>query len=412
MGAEGLPLTAELLRSRVKQAVLAAMIPVGAAATVLLLSAAASPVFVAAMPIVVLLSIFAAIARAMAKRPVVDQGALRLRDGVVMLGARPLAARDAITSGVVVPGDIDGTIVRLRRGHGLPIDLRISDTATAHRALEEIGLDPAHAVARFTARAPSVEAWRRRMRLVIGAALLMGIGPVLSATTKSPIFLATMLPLLFATFYAMAPYRITVGTDGISVRRFGFEQFIALDGIARAEAGDGELVMMSETSVVRLFDENDNVVQELLVDQKKQGPFSEKIHQAIDARARSIADRINETIRLRTARELPFDRATLARGERDESVWIRDLRGLLSRAAGFRDAGPPTEDALLAIVEDGSADARDRAAAAIAIAKLRPDRIRVAAEATAAPQLRVAFEAALQDDEEVVAEALRRLGRE
>lgn len=232
------------------------------------------------------------------------------------------------------------------------------------------------------------------------------------AATRVPMFLLLGVSMFIATMFAIIPSHLTVGTDGITLRRFGRERFIPLDGIARAEAGEGDNVMMTETAVVRLFDGHGSVVHELFVEQKKAGPYSERIHQTIDARARAIAERINETIRLRTHEATPFDRASLARGERDDRDWVRALRGLLKRAASFRDAGPPTEDALLAIVEDGSADAHDRAAAAIAIARAHPERIRVAADATAAPKLRVALEAALDDDDERVAAALRGLRRE
>jgi hypothetical protein len=411
MGAEGLPLTVhgELLRSRRTQALLAALIPVLGVAVSALLSAVASPVFIAFMPLVLIGTIFAAVVRAMANRPVLHRGKLELRDGEVLLGSRRLARRDAITSGVVVPGEIEGTLVRLQCRRGQPIDLVFDNMETAHRAVETIELDAAHAVARFPVRAPNITVWRQRMTLVIASAAVMALGPLLTVSTRSPLFLVLLLPLLFSALFVGVAHRLTVGTDGISMRRFGRETFISLDGIARASAGAGDTVMMTETATVRLYDAEGHVVHEILVDQKKQGPFSDRIHQTIDARARAIADRINEAIRLRKAEEEPFDRATLARGERDDVLWIRELRGLLSRGASFRDAGPPPVDALLAIVEDGSAEPTDRAAAAIAIAKKQPERVRVAAEATAAPKLRVALEAALEDDDEKLAAVLRDL---
>jgi hypothetical protein len=119
-------------------------------------------------------------------------------------------------------------------------------------------------------------------------------------------------------------------------------------------------------------------------------------------------------IRLRTAREGAVDPRTLARGDREVGVWLGVLRSTLERSTGFRDAEPPSPDALLALVEDASARAIDRAAAAIALSRADASfkrRVRVVAETTAAPQLRVALEAAVEDDEQKLASALEEIER-
>ncbi len=79
----------------------------------------------------------------------------------------------------------------------------------------------------------------------------------------------------------------------------------------------------------------------------------------------------------------------------------------------FRGAAAPTPEALLRVVEDASAKPVERVAAAIALAAAGDAarvRIRVVAEATAAPRLRVALEAVAREDE--VADALEALESE
>lgn len=413
MGAEGLPV-AGLLRSRAQQTLRAAAIPAGLIAGSALAAVFVSVALIASLPLAIIVGIFIMISRALAERPVIERGVVAVRDGSIVLGGRRLCARDAVTSGTVVPGEVEGMLVRLERKHGIPIDLVLPDLESARATLVALELDPEHAVGRFHILAADPATFRRRIIGII-VAVVTAIGlSFAGALSGAPWLLPLLiLPTVIGALSSVLPSKVTVGTDGITLRRFGREQFISLDGIVRAIATEGEMIMGSETFVVRLLDAEGNTMHELLVDQKKQGPFTEGMHQASAARARALAERIEETIRLRAVHRTPFDRATLARGDRDPLDWVRELRGLLARAASFRDAGPPTEDALLAIVEDGSAEASDRAAAAIAVSRTPKARarLRVAADVTAAPKLRVALEAALEDDDEKLSDALRSLGR-
>jgi hypothetical protein len=406
---------AGLLRSRLKQTLLALLWPFALMALVGVLAFTLTPALIASLPLAVIGGIFLAIKRATVARPVVARGSVRLNDGVIELGARPLANRTEITSGVMVPGAAEGVVVRLERRRRVPIDLSVADVDRAREVLLGLQLDPARAVARFQLLASDPAAWKKRMQRLVPALVLFGATVAITARSG----MLTLLPLHVFLMVALAlsmiiPSRVTVGSDGISIRRFGREEFIALDGIADAVAGDTEPVFGSPLSVVRLLDGEGRVVRELVVDQKKYGPFTEGIHLAIDARARSLADRIRETIRLRNARKEPFDPRTLARGDRDMHVWLSDLRALLSQATGFRDVDPPTTEALLSLVEDASARPMDRAAAAIALSRSDESikhRVRVVAEATAAPQLRIALEAAAIDDEQKLTSALDEIER-
>jgi hypothetical protein len=129
-------------------------------------------------------------------------------------------------------------------------------------------------------------------------------------------------------------------------------------------------------------------------------------------RAEGLAERIDEAIAARRQSK-SIDPGALARGERSSLAWILDLRSLLARAHTFR-AAPPTIESLVAIVEDGTAPPLTRAAAAVALSSMGHEvraRLRVAAEATAAPKLRVALEAAAADDVDQLTEAIEEVER-
>lgn len=404
-----------LLRSRAEQTARAGVWPAALIAIVAASAALLTVALFAAMPLAVLVGFYVMARRAMAQRPVIARGALASRDGAIFLGERRLCARDAVRSGAVVPGESEGTLVRLERRSGVPIDLVMPDVETARAALASLGLDPTRAVGRFHVLAPDVQTFRTRLVMVIVAILASLAVSLIAAAANAPLFIPlVLLPTLAGALSMMVPAKTTVGTDGITICRFGKELFLPLEGVARAVAADGETVMGSPTRVVRLLGADGELHHELLVDQKRDDGFADGMDRAVDARARALAERINETLRLRVS-GASFDRATLARGDRDAAEWVRELRGLLGRTASFRDAGPPTEEALLEIVEDGAAPAAHRAAAAIALTGGGPEaraRVRVASDTTAAPKLRVALEAALDEhDDEALAEALRRLER-
>lgn len=154
--------------------------------------------------------------------------------------------------------------------------------------------------------------------------------------------------------------------------------------------------------------------EQLLVDQKKQGPFQEGLQAEVDARAEALAERIREVLVVRNAAPRPMDRSALARDDRPVDEWVTRLRTLRDGKTTFRDAGPPTVDALLSIVEDVSSPAVERAAAAIALSKAPAEvkhRIRIAAESSAEPRLRVALEQAIDDRLEEIGVTLEELDR-
>lgn len=398
------------LRARHQQVLRTLVVPLVVALGVLLSSFALTPALLAVMPVTLLIAIYFALQAWTKARPIVEQGELGLYDGVVTVGRKRLVARDALTSGTVVPVTVDGTIVRLERRARPPIDLAVSSPDDAEAVLELLGLDAAHAVARFRVQDLDVAAWKRRMGAMVFAAVALAPLGMLSGITRTPWLMPLVIPpfVLFALAMVL-PRTLIVGTDGIVVRRLGVTRFLPLDGVVDVVVDESELFMTSQLAIVRLLDAQGNSRGQILVDQKKQGPMQEGIHAEVDARAQALAERIRSAIALRRAAAEPFDRSSLSRAGRDAVDWVTHLAGLLSRTSTFRDQGPPTEAALLAIVEDAASPPIDRAAAAAALSRAAPSirrRVRVAAEAIAAPKLRVAFEAASEGETERLAEAL------
>jgi hypothetical protein len=209
------------------------------------------------------------------------------------------------------------------------------------------------------------------------------------------------------------PVRVTVGTDGLVLRRGPFRrEFVSLEGIEKAVVVEGELSMNNTPILVQLRAALGEIREELFVDARKEGPFQEAVHAMLMARAEGLAERINEAIETRKKGK-SVDPAALARGGRNARVWVDDLRKLLARAETFR-AAPLSIEALTAIVEDASAPPITRAAAAAALSNAGEEpreRVRIAAEATAAPHLRVAFEAAAEGDPDRIAEAISEIER-
>jgi hypothetical protein len=105
---------------------------------------------------------------------------------------------------------------------------------------------------------------------------------------------------------------------------------------------------------------------------------------------------------------LPLCLEVLARGERSARQWLRDMRDLTKRH-DYREAAVTSEH-LWPVLENAAVDSPARAAAAVALRDHLDEegraRLRVAAEACASPNVRVALEAVLGEDEEELTRAL------
>jgi len=129
-------------------------------------------------------------------------------------------------------------------------------------------------------------------------------------------------------------------------------------------------------------------------------------------RVRLIANRIQQAHADHQRGVRASAEARLMRGDKPMLAWVQALRRAGAGAAADHRVAPMPTDRLLELAEDPHANPVMRANAAVALGANTESsairtRLRVAAQATAAPHLRVALEKAAEvDDEAALAEAL------
>jgi hypothetical protein len=405
------PLHVRLMPSRwvvAREALVSAGLALGA---VFALARALTPALLVLAPVTLLLGVFYVMRATGLPRTPLASGLLGQRDDLLSVEGHTVAARSSVRAGAVIPESPDGVIVRLERARG-DVELGVPDVETGQLVLQRLKLDVRHAVARFRVLSDSADRWRAKMRRIVALPFVLGLMGPIAARAGAPWVLALLVPALIVTVLAsLWPGRVTVGADGLVGRRLLRGWFRPFDGVADVRIVE-EPYFTASLVIVELVDPTGAAIERLVVDQKKNGPFQEGVHAAIDARAFGLAERIREALELRQGKTEGLDRAALGRGGRDAEAWVAGLRALLSRKPTFRDAGPPSVEALLALVEDVGVPPVDRAAAAAALPRDDRDarrRVRVAAETSVEPALRLALEAAAADDEPSLREALTAL---
>ena len=184
--------------------------------------------------------------------------------------------------------------------------------------------------------------------------------------------------------------RLSLGADGVAIAG-GARRFVPFGQIERVER-DGSRLGQTSRLAFLVLDGGERVrigTRHFII-----GPDARR---EVDA----AYDDLERALAAYRARQTAEHAETLARGDRPSAEWIGELRAR-ARGGGFRDGTLVGRAALLAIVEDPTADPTARAGAAYA---LRTEglgdedrsRVRVAAAATAAPKVRVALETAADD---------------
>lgn len=218
------------------------------------------------------------------------------------------------------------------------------------------------------------------------------------AVIMAPGGLITMVAALIV--YLNLPGRLDLGADGVLIDlRDSEKQYVSFADIIDAPRYD-EHVMGKHFIGVSLELRSGGAVKV---------PMGEDQFGA-DKRVAALSDRIRAALDAYRRREQGDDASALARGARSPEEWHRRLRGLGEGAnAGPREAPVPI-DRLWRIVEDPSAEPPIRAGAAAALSAGLDDagkqRLRIAAESTAAPKLRIALESAAAGDDDAVVAAL------
>ncbi len=340
-------------------------------------------------------------------------GTLAFDGTTLSLSGDALARRDELGQGFVVPwfdseAGAAKTLLRFdRKGPRPPLYVQVKDEDEAHRILDAMGFDAMHRAAKMRI-ATGLLAMPLLKQLGLVLAPMVLVLPAIVATamalgpTSGPLVLA-MVAMLMAYIFTMAfvPMNVSIGTDGLVTSWFGKKRYIAFSELERVERYD-EFLNGKQQRGVRLY---------LRGGEKVLLPTGQTDVGATES-AR-LAARIEEARQARSAgADHPAD--LLVRGELALLEWVRELRRIGAGAhSPRRPAVPP--DTLLGVVEDSKAPAVERANAAIAaLASDDPEvhrRVRVAAETTASPKLRVALDRIVESpaDEEEAAEALEAL---
>ena len=294
--------------------------------------------------------------------------------------------KSAIAGARYVPASKHGPHVVVTGAKTAMIAVQSAEEAT--QVIDALGMGVGTHAAKFNVVAQSALPVFGGMAFGLGLMMLGLFTGLVPLAILGPA-LALLAPILFV------PATVHVGTDGIlwkSRFRADLFPFERVRSVAPTKRGiliqltDGKTVNLPMTSRYSL------VGYEL----DEQVALLQRIHEA------------------RTRRDLaPTEEATvgwrLDRGERTIADWLASFD---AEGAAFRDAAIRLED-LLEVLDDRSrAPAKERVAAAVLLAKRGGDeekaRIRVAAEAAAAPKLRVALDAiAAGKDAAALEEAIR-----
>lgn len=333
-------------------------------------------------------------------RPVIEPARVAAdADGVEIDGQR--IPRSTIREGFVLPGSPPR--VKLRRRWATPIELQVGSTDEARAILRALGLDVTQTVARFRTLSRAVSK-RRYVAATLGsfftvyAVFIIGLtrsrnDPTLAAATGVAFFVG----LLAMMTLMLMPTKLSVGADGVVLRWLFRDRFIAygdIEGAEQYEKGWGRSRHIGIKLTLRSGEEVLIPTGQAKWNNEEMAIIHERMREAMEA------------FRLGDA---AADAALLRRGARDVPEWIAALRAIGSGANADMRTAPLPRERLFRIVESPTAAVAERAAAAVALGGELDDeargRLRIAAEATASPKLRVVLEAAASGAAEAEMEA-------
>ena len=320
----------------------------------------------------------------------------------LFVGGRLLVPAEQIRAGFVAPDPARGPRVRIQRKRKLPVEIRVRDEVEGRDVLRALGLDATQRAATFStpSRAMTDPLWS--IFLGVGFAVLFTLISVLSRTLglhgnfiQLPI-LATYLMFMFATRTG-----ITVGADGILRSWLGKKEFWSYGDIEsvrtyldqsfwRKQKWQGVELVLRSGATVRI-------------------PIASK-QMLRSSNLELIIERIHEAMESHRHGDAAAETALLARQARTVADWVQSLRAIGSGAHLDHRTAPVAPERLFRIVEDPSLTASARAGAAVALGSSLDAsgkvRLKDVAEATAAPKLRIAIEAAASGDDAALIEAL------
>lgn len=320
----------------------------------------------------------------------VIEGTLRATKRGLALDGRPIAPRETLAQGFVLPSP-EGTLVRFDRvGAKGPLFVRVPDHEAAHTLLATLGFDAGKTAAhlRIASGLLALSGGKQALAIVTPLALLLPFvfttAQLLGRAAGPYVFAEVLVYVAYVLGLAFAPTTVTIGTDGAFVTWLHTTRFLRFDQVARVERFR-EFRSSKEVHGVRVHLHDGEVVS-LHTGQGDLGMSDAARLEARldDARSAGNTGRSEDTSRV----------GSLQRGTSTMPDWVRSLRRLGAGAMDHRHAAVP-RDRLVRVVEDGAASSEERAYAAVAlVASDDPEareRVRIAAEATVEPRLRVAL---------------------
>ncbi len=326
-------------------------------------------------PVVALAAVAVRWQRALRNVPV------RIDSNSIVIGSASSALRvdrTAITHGWHLPGIPDRVEWALRDGNVVRIG--VANEAEAHRVLAASGVDVRH-------RAVSVRLGTAPGLFALGAlGFIVAICPATFVTAmfersspgldaaRGPLWFAMIITGIASTIALLAPPRVTVGADGLSVRRTIGSRYVTFADVEAVVNDPLEIVLMIRGGTpLRL------PLADIALEQRR--ALFRRIEDARLAARRRVDPGVAHDLLARNGRTLDDWRAALAAIARGSESY---------RATTIR------RDDLLRVLDDPASPAETRIGAAMALAAESDSdgktRVRVAALACASEPLRVALE--------------------
>ncbi len=298
------------------------------------------------------------------------KGVVRADSGGLSLGSERIVERSRIA--VAFLRSPEDAVVRIVRRRGRSLDVKLEGEEKARALLTALGTGIGESLATFSA----VYGGRARSRAatVTAAAGAGAVGACIAllhgGARAWALWTVPLLAALAVAYSLRHSVRVDVGADGVLVRRLGEQRFVSYRAITGARS--------IGTSMILGLEQGEDISLTLRSSPELCDALVQRIE---DARAAFVADEGTGGAE-----------ALLAPGGREVHRWLQDVRDLAG-ARTYREARLD-EERLWRMVDDVTVPPATRVAAGLALAVLdQPSRVRlrVAAEACAAPRLRVAL---------------------
>jgi hypothetical protein len=314
-------------------------------------------------------------------------------------------------------GAKDGRVVEDARGQRL--GARSKGTRSGQKTdAKPPSVSAAYKLAEFDVDALSLRHWRiRRFGPPVVMVPWMFVAMLLLRRAPTVTSISMPLPIVFficSLLQLFIPGRVSIGEDGVLVRWGWQRRFVAIADIASIEV-DHEASAFNVRQRVRLLIHcKSGKTDDILVAGRPRGVFgASEFWRKRKREAVKMKKCIESAMAAASGAAAGQDAPALPpRGSKSSEDWIVELRDVLHHE-GYRTQAAPMLADLWRVVGDTTADPAKRAAAAVVLGPMLDDqgrkRLRIVADATAAPELHDALDAIARRHDELLAVALDEL---